>query len=42
MWQLGTQIFFHIQLAYIFEPSYSTLATWVGKKSSVDPSELQK
>ena len=39
-----TQLFSssYIWLAYIFEASYSTVVTWVSKKSSVDQSELEK
>ena len=44
VWQLETQPIAspYIELAYIFEASYSTLVTWVSKKSSVDQSELEK
>ena len=44
MWQLETQLFVapYIELVYIFEASYSTLVTWVSKKSIVDQSELEK
>ena len=42
MWQLETQLFasLFIELVYIFEASYSTVVTWVGKKSNVDQSVL--
>ena len=44
MWQLETQLFASsfVWLAYIFKASYSTLATSVSKKSSVDQSEREK
>ena len=44
MWQSENQLFAssYIQLAYIFEASYSSLVTSVSKKSSVDQSELEK
>ena len=44
MWQLETQLFASpdVQLAYIFEASYSALVTSLSKKSSVDQSELEK
>ena len=44
MWKLETQLFAssYIWLVYIFEASYSTVATSVSKKASVDQSELEK
>ena len=44
MWQLETQLFASpdVQLAYIFEASYSALVTSLSKKSSVGQSELEK
>ena len=43
MWKFETQLFnsSYIWLPYIFETSYSTVATSVSKKSIVDQSELE-